>query len=70
MAELHINFAFTPGEQVKTPWGEMGIVTDAAVNEEFGQRFFVQGKEKGAWFKPDYLTPWEDEAEARRCVTT
>lgn len=62
MSEMVITFAFSPGEKVKTPWGDMGIVEDCAVNLDGGLRYYVLRDENSKWFTADQLTPWTDAA--------
>lgn len=56
MPALTVTFAFSPKQRVTTPWGDMGIIDDAAVNAEGGRQYFVQRSQHSQWFSEDQLT--------------
>lgn len=60
MPELIVTFAFSPGQRVVTPWGDMGIVSDASVNEEGGKIYFVARNRESQWLKENVLRPADE----------
>lgn len=60
MPETTCTFAFTPGQIVKTPWGDMGIITMAALNEDGGQDYFVKRNKASKWLQGSQLEALED----------
>lgn len=55
MPAINCAFELSPGQRVKTPWGDIGIITMAAVNEDMGRDYFVKRSKESGWFRADQL---------------
>ena len=51
---MEATFKFEVGKNVKTPFGDVGIITMAAVDRE-GRTYYVQTKDTQQWFWEDLL---------------
>ena len=53
-------FKFEPRQNVKTPFGDVGFVSIAGVDEAFGTSYYVQRSSEGQWFREDQLDAVDD----------
>lgn len=60
MPEITCSFMFSPGQKVKTPWGDIGIVTMACLNEDGGKDYFVKRCSDSDWFRAHQLEAVKD----------
>jgi len=55
MAPRTVSFEFDIDEQVKTPFGDLGIVSMLGYDDG-GPQYFVKTKEGGNWYKESQLS--------------
>jgi len=53
---MQVTFKFSPGQRVTTPFGDLGIVSTAGVDEAGTLSYFVKTATGGNWFNEDQLT--------------
>jgi hypothetical protein len=50
-----VTFEFSPRQRVVTPWGDMGVISDAAINEDGGHLYYVERDRNSKWIRGDLL---------------
>lgn len=58
---MQVEFRYAVGQEVRTPFGEAGIVRMIAVDRE-GKQCSVQTKSQHTWFPEEELSPVEPTA--------
>jgi hypothetical protein len=52
---MEVTFKFTLDQQVKTPFGDLGVVSMLAVDDG-GNQYYVKTATGGNWFKESQIT--------------
>jgi hypothetical protein len=55
MASLEVHFTHAPGDWVYTPFGDVGRVEMAALNEDNIEKYYVKRNSESQWFSANEL---------------